>query len=398
VAEQNTQDKQLPASARKLERARREGQVARSRDLGHLTAFAVGGAALAALGEPLTQWLRGLVADGLRFDANQVTDPQAMVALLGALGLRMLLVVVPLGALLAVAAVAAGVGSGGWNFTWQALQPRWSKLDPLAGLGRMVSRHQLTDTLKACGLALALMIVGGAYLRSHLEAFAQLVALPLPTALGEAAGLLGRGLALLLLALGAFALVDVPLQRWQLRDRLKMSHQEAKQEHKEAEGNTEVKGKIRARMRSLSQRRMLAAVLRSDIVVMNPTHYAVALRYDETRGGAPRVVAKGVDLLAMRIRDVAQEARVPVLQAPPLARALYAHCELDQEIPAALFAAVAQVLAWVFQLRAADVQGAPAPATPALLLVPPELDPAQSSPGTSPGAHRRRRRTRGGDA
>ena len=375
---EDTQDKQLPASARKLQRARREGQVARSRDLGHLVAFGVGGLALAALAGPLTQWLRALVADGLRFDAAAATDPQAMTALLGALSLRMLMLVLPLGAALALAAVAAGVLTGGWNFSWQALAPRWSKLDPLAGLGRMVSRHQLTEMLKTCGLALVLMVIGGVYLHGHLDDFARLVAMPLPSALGETGELLGAGLALLLLALAAFALVDVPLQRWLLRDRLKMSHQEAKQELKETEGNAEVKGRMRARMRSMSQRRMLAAVLESDIVVMNPTHYAVALKDQEGAGGAPRVVAKGADLMAMRIRDAAQGARVPVLQAPPLARALYAHCELDQEIPAALFAAVAQVLAWVFQVRAALAAGAALPAAPDALGVPAELDPAQT--------------------
>ncbi|MEP7283466.1 MAG: flagellar type III secretion system protein FlhB [Rubrivivax sp.] len=386
MADDSSQDKQLPATARKLERARGEGQVARSRDLGHLVAFGVCGLALAATAGPLMQWLRLLVADGLRFDASQVLDPHAMTAQLGALGLRMLLVVVPLGAAMAVAAVIAAVLTGGWNFTWKAMQPRWSKLNPLAGLGRMVSRHQLTEMLKACGLALVLMVVGGAYLQGHLDAFAHLVALPLPTALGEAGALLGAGLALLLLTLAAFALVDVPLQRWLLRDKLKMSHQEVKQEHKETEGNTEVKGKMRARMRSLGQRRMLAAVLESDIVVMNPTHYAVALKYDEAGGGAPRLVAKGADLMALRIRDAAQGARVPVLQAPPLARALYAHCELDQEIPAALFAAVAQVLAWVFQLRGALAAGTPLPDAPAALGVPPELDPALGPPQRRRGA------------
>jgi flagellar biosynthetic protein FlhB len=154
-----------------------------------------------------------------------------------------------------------------------------------------------------------------------------------------------------------------------------MSHQEVKQEHKEVEGNAEVKSKIKVRMREMSRRRMMAAVPHADLVVMNPTHYAVALRYDDATMAAPRVVAKGADLLAMAIRDAANGARVPVLQAPVLARALYAHAELDREVPAALFSAVAQVLAYVYQLRAALAGRSAMPGELPELAVPPELDP-----------------------
>ena len=178
-----------------------------------------------------------------------------------------------------------------------------------------------------------------------------------------------------MIALGVFAAIDVPLQRKLMLDRLKMSHQEVKQEHKEVEGNVEVKAKVRARMREIFKRRMLAAVPQADLVVMNPTHYAVALKYDDATMAAPRVVAKGADLLALRIRDIARDAKVPVLQAPPLARALYAHAEIDREIPAALFSAVAQVLAHVYQLRAAMAGRAAMPGDLPALQVPPDLDP-----------------------
>jgi flagellar biosynthetic protein FlhB len=175
--------------------------------------------------------------------------------------------------------------------------------------------------------------------------------------------------------LAAFALVDVPLQRQMLLRRLRMNVEELKKEMRDVEGNTEVKAKMKLRMREIVSRRMLAAVPRADLVVMNPTHYAVALRYDEARMAAPRVVAKGADLLALRIRDLAREHKVPVLQAPPLARALYAHCDVDQEVPARLFSAVAQVLAWVYQLRDAVAAGrahaAPAPVPD----VPADMDP-----------------------
>jgi flagellar biosynthetic protein FlhB len=199
--------------------------------------------------------------------------------------------------------------------------------------------------------------------------------MPLPQAFVHVLRSLQGGIALLVVALALFAAIDVPLQRFLHNSRLKMSHQEVKQEQKDAEGNVEVKAKVRARMREMVRRRMMAAVPTADLVVMNPTHYAVALKYDEATMGAPRVVAKGADLIAMKIRDLAKAADVPVLQAAPLARALYAHAGIDREIPAALFAAVAQVLAYVYQLRAALVGRAPMPAAVPEVEVPAELDP-----------------------
>ena len=252
--------------------------------------------------------------------------------------------------------------------------------EPLTGLAGTVSKDKLVDAGKASLLALVLGAIGALWLKSHVDAFTGLLPLPLPAAIEHAAGAMLGGLALLLLALAAFAMVDVPLQRHQHAGRLKMSHQEQKQEHKELEGNPQIKAKLRARMRERPERRMLAAVPQADLVVMNPTHYAVALKYDEARMGAPSVVAKGADLLAMTIRGLAKEAKVPVLQAPALARALYAHAEIDAELQPALFAAVAQVLAYVYQLRAAPAQRTALPAELPELDVPAELDP-HSMPG-----------------
>jgi flagellar biosynthesis protein FlhB len=276
---------------------------------------------------------------------------------------------------LALIAVAANVLAGGWNWTFKPLAPKFEKFDPIAGAGRIFSRHQLTETLKASVLALVLGTIGALWLRAHVNDFTHTLALPLPAALPHALDTLKTGLVLLVMALAVFALVDVPLQRKLLLDRLKMTHQELKEEMKQLEGNLEVKAKVRARMREIVKRRMLAAVPHADLVVMNPTHYAVALKYDDKTMAAPRVVAKGADLLALRIRDIAAEHQVPVLQAAPLARALYAHTEVDQEVPAALFAAVAQVLAWVWQLRAAMAGQGAMPGDLPALPVPEEMDP-----------------------
>ena len=369
------QDRHLPASQRKLDKARADGQLVRSRDLSHFAAIAAGGAALVALAPTIAAALQRALEQALRFDAAQLADPASMLGRLATLTGVFLRVALPMGALMMAVGIACAIGAGGWVWTLKPLMPNFGKLNPLAGLPRLVSRRQLGDTLKAALLALVLGAVGALYLGRNLLRFGDTLALPLPAALAHAGGLLVGGMALVVLALAVFALIDVPLQKHLHLSRLKMSHQELKDEHKQLEGNTEVKSKVKALMRERAQRRMLAAVPRADLVVMNPTHYAVALRYDEATMAAPRVVAKGADLLALRIRDSAKEHKVPVLQSPVLARALYAHAELDREIPARLFAAVAQVLAYVYQLRAALAGRAPMPAAVPEVEVPAELDP-----------------------
>jgi flagellar biosynthesis protein FlhB len=382
----SAQDRQLPASQRKIDKSRGEGQVARSRDLGHLAALGTGAVLIMFFAPQLVAWMGARLAAGLRFDARSLADPASMLRQLSDAAGELMLAVLPLGGTVLLVAVASGVAAGGWNFTWKALEPKYEKVDPLAGLKRMVSPQQLGVMLKACLLALVLGLLGFLYLRSHLPEFIQLMAQPLPAALASAGNLVWSGVALLLLALALFALVDVPLQRQLLLRRLRMSFEEMKKEHKDVEGNQEVKAKVRARMREMANRRMISAVPTADLVVMNPTHFAVALKYDENRMAAPRVVAKGADLMAFRIRDAATGAKVPVLQAPPLARALYAHAEVDQEIPAALFGAVAQVLAWVYQLRAAMAAGRPMTAPMPDLSVPAELDPLNAAGAAGPEA------------
>ena len=375
MADQSSQDRTLPATPRKLQKARDDGQVARSRDWGHFVAIAAAGALLVTCAPLLSDWLKQTLTEGLRFDANAVRNPAFMGARLGEMTVRMLWVVLPMGFALMAAGVAATLSIGGWNFTTKPLMPKFSKLNPLTGLVGMVSKDKLVDALKGSVLALILGSIGALFLKAHLDDFMGLLAMPLEAAIAHGANAMLGGLTLLLLALAAFAGIDVPWQRHRHAERLKMSHQEQKQEHKEAEGNQEVKAKVKARMREMVKRRMLAAVPQADLVVMNPTHYAVALKYDDQKMGAPRVVAKGADLLALKIRDLAKDSKVPVLQAPVLARALYAHAELDREIPAALFAAVAQVLAYVYQLRAALAGQVAMPSALPELNVPAELDP-----------------------
>ena len=372
----DAQDRNLPASQKKIRKARSDGQVARSRDLAHLLVVGAGGALLVLLMPRLGVWLSGILRSGLRFDASLLAQPGVLTHRLAELTLAWLAVLLPLGGLSLALGLSASLASGGWNFTFKPLAPNFSKLNPLTGLARMVAGHHLADLAKACVLALLLGVIGGAYLYLHLADFHDALTMPLPVALAHTGRTLVSGLGLLLIVLLVFAAIDVPLQRLSLAKRLKMSHQELKAENKEAEGSAEVKGRIRARMREMAGKRMLAAVPTADLVVMNPTHYAVALKYDQGGMAAPRLVAKGADLMALKIRDLAREHKVPVLQAPALARALYAHTEVDREIPARLFSAVAQVLAHVYQLRAALLGQGAMPADLPPITVPPDLDPA----------------------
>ncbi len=378
------QDRNLPASERKIKRAREDGQVPRSRDMGHLMAMAVGGGLLMAMAQPLVGALVQVMAGGLRFNLLHLKQPMSMLTRLSDATLWLLAITVPMGLVMALVGVGAALLAGGWNFTLKPLMPAFSKLNPMSGLKRMVSPAHLGDMVKSCLLALTLGVIAALWLHAHWNRFQSVGAMSMAGAVSTLASLFLQGLGLLVLALALFALIDLPLQRLMVARRLRMSREEVKKEYKEMEGNAEVKGRMKARMREMASRRMFAAVPTADLVVMNPTHYAVAIKYDEATMGAPRVVAKGVDLVAMRIRDLAKDAKVPVLSMPPLARALHANVEVDGEVPAALFAAVAQVLVYVYQLRAAMSGQGPMPEALREVVVPAELDPDAPPPPPPP--------------
>ncbi len=379
MSEQSSQDKQLPASERKLRKAREDGQVVRSRDLGHFLVVLVATGVLMALTPVWMDRLQAQLTAGMRFDARTVAAPDMMLERLGTWAGQALMMIVPFGLGVALASVAAGVLAGGWVMSFKVIAPNFGKLNPISGLANLFSKQQLIDALKSCLLALILGAAGAMFLSKVWPDMAQLTDRPLPVAIHDLGATIAQVLGSMLLVMAGFAIIDWPLQRFLFAQKMKMSHQEVKDEYKQQEGNMEVKGRIKQRMREMAKKRMLAAVPQADLVVMNPTHYAVALKYDEASMGAPRVVAKGLDLLAFRIRDIATENRVPVLEAPPLARALYANTEVDAEVPMALYSAVAQVLAYVYQLKAALAGQAPLPGNMPDLDVPAALDPLQSA-------------------
>jgi len=285
------------------------------------------------------------------------------------------MVLLPIFGLLAVVAVLSSVVLGGLVISTKPLQPNFSKLSPLAGLKRMFSSQTVVELIKALAKA---MLVGGVAVwviwRYHDDMLGLMHVAP-SAALTKALSLVAMCCAFIVASLLIIVLLDVPWQIWSHLKKLRMSKEDVRQEHKESEGDPHVKARIRQQQRQAARRRMMSEVPKADVVVTNPTHYAVALKYDESKGGAPRVLAKGTGLIAAKIRELAVENKIPTLEAPPLARALHQHVELGQEIPAELYTAVAEVLAWVFQLRSWRSGWGHEPMAPTKLNVPAELDP-----------------------
>lgn len=343
--------RQLPASERKLQKAREEGQVPRSREAAHAAALLAACLTLALYGPAFAERCLMLVRGALRFDRALTREPQRALDAAGTLAADALIAALPVLVAPLAAALLATLAIGGLVFTFKPVSPDLTRLDPMKGLGRIFSRDALVDLAKLALIALAVGAVGAMVVSGGLHRYAAYAGMPLHAALAAAGGDLRSGLLAVFGVVLVAAIADAPLQIFRHRKQLMMTPEEMKQEFKESEGDPHVKAKRRQLQREMSRHRMLAAVAQANVVITNPTHYAVALRYDEGAMGAPRVVAKGADLIAARIRELAAEAGVPLLEAPPLARALYKHVEIDQEIPAALYAAVAQVLAWVYQLE-----------------------------------------------
>jgi flagellar biosynthetic protein FlhB len=271
-----------------------------------------------------------------------------------------------------VAALLAPIAIGGWNISFQVLAPNFDKLNPVSGFQRMFSSRSVVELGKAFAKFLFIAAVAGWLLWSHSGELMGLSAEPVDSALAHAASLTGHAFLVLAGTMGLIAAIDVPLQLWQHNQKLKMSRQEIKEEAKEADGSPEMKGRIRRAQQELARRRMMQEVPKANVIVTNPTHFAVALKYDEKRMRAPVVVAKGADEIAARIRAVATEHNVPIFEAPPLARALHRHVDLGGEIPSNLYVAVAQVLTYIYQVKAARNYGAVWPQRPT---IDPRLDP-----------------------
>jgi len=367
------QEKTEQPTAKRLDDSRRKGQVARSKELNTMAITLVGGVALVGLSSHMGSGLSRIMSGNFRISREDMFDTSTMLhRLVESIG-DALLMLAPFFAIVAVVAVASSVALGGFTLSGEAMTPKLSKLNPIKGLGRLFSVKGLMELVKAMA---KFLLVGGTtvlVLWVLVEEFIGLGRMELGPAVVEMGSLIGGSFVLVASTLILIALVDVPFQLWDHKRQLKMTKQEIREEMKETEGRPEVKGRIRSLQREMAQRRMMDEVPKADVIVTNPTHYAVALRYDQTTMQAPRVVAKGADLVAANIRRVASEHDVPVVEAPMLARAIHAHAELGDAIPSELYLAVAKLLAYVFQLRAYNSGDGQKPELPRDLPVPEDL-------------------------
>jgi flagellar biosynthetic protein FlhB len=377
LAEDSDLERTEPASSRRIEQAREEGQVPQSRELAAFLVMATGVGAIWSLGGWLAQRAGGIISHGLAFDRRAAFDPEFMDVTFVNLSWEAFTLVAPIFLVTIAAALLTPFAFGGWNFTSKALSPDPMRMDPLRGLKRMFSWQSIAELVKS---VLKAFLLGGIIwwvVRHEQDHLFALITQPIDVALASTGRILVFAALAMVAGLAVIAMIDVPFQLWQYYSRLKMTREELKQEYKEMEGDPQLKARIRSTQREAARRRMMSEVPKADVVVTNPTHFAVALKYDADKMGAPTVVAKGMNLVAQKIRELAEEHKVPVLEAPPLARALYRHAEIGDQIPATLYTAVAEVMAYVYQLDQymAGAMGLLAPQPPAAIAVPAGLDP-----------------------
>ncbi|WP_266184043.1 flagellar biosynthesis protein FlhB [Dyella humicola] len=370
MSDKDDQERTEQPSEKRLREAREKGDIPRSRDLSGAVVVLAGVATLMNGGESSMVHVRRIYGLGLSYGRDALfsdTLPTRVLALAMHEAIDLFL---PVALATLLAAVAAPVLLGGLNFSAQALEPKFERLDPISGLGRIFAVRGLVELAKSL---LKLLLIGTVLLMVLKNWQTELM----DTGRGEVGSGMVRAIALLghaaLLFGSVLALIggaDALYQKFDHNKRLRMTRQELKDESKESDGNPELKARVRQTQFQMARRRMMQELPKADVVITNPTHFAVALRYDEGRMGAPRVIAKGVDELAQQIRLVANSHRIPMVEAPPLARALYATTQLDREIPSSLYVAVAQVLAYVFQLKQAMARGDEPPQAPK-----PDVDP-----------------------
>ncbi|HEX6637424.1 MAG TPA: flagellar biosynthesis protein FlhB [Steroidobacteraceae bacterium] len=358
------QERTEQATPKRLQEARKKGQVPRSSELSVAAVSIAAALAIYALGQFVAAQFADLMRSSLSIGPETAMDTNRLWPQLMNAGGRTIWIILPILGATFVAALAAPLAIGGWNFSGQALVPQFSRMNPVSGFARMFSLRGLIELIKGLAKVFVVGIIAWVLLRALTPQIMGLSAEPVGNAIGHSASMASYALLILCMGLAIIAAIDVPYQLYQYGKELKMTRQEVREEYKESEGSPEMKGRIREAQQALARGRMMQEVPTADVVVTNPTHYAVALRYDEKKHRAPVVVAKGVELIALKIREIAAEHGVPVIEAPPLARALHKSVDLNREVPAALYITVAQVLTYVYQLKSARERGAAPPPAP----------------------------------
>lgn len=346
------QDKTEEPTEKRKRDAREKGEIARSKELNTVAVTLAGAGGLLAFGGHLAETLLAMMRMNFSLTRDIIVDERAMSAFLLASGKMAVWAVQPVLILLFVISFVAPIALSGFLFSGSLLQPKFSRMNPLSGIKRMFSMNALTELLKALAKFFVILIVAVVVLSSDRQALLSIANEPLEQAIIHSLQVVGWSALWMSAGLLLIAAADVPFQLYQTHKKMKMTKQEVRDEYKDSEGKPEVKQRIRQLQREVSQRRMMAAVPQADVIITNPTHYAVALQYDPEKGGvAPLLLAKGTDFIALKIREIGMEHNVQILESPALARAIYYSTELEQEIPAGLYLAVAQVLAYVFQIR-----------------------------------------------
>ncbi len=374
VAEDSDLEKTESATPKRLEKAREEGQIARSRELSTFALLSAGCFGAWLLSDSIGGHLQAMLRGALTFDHAGAFETKRMLTGAGVAAREGIFAVLPVLALTGVAALLAPLALGGWLFSTKSIGVKFDRLNPMTGLGRIFSLNGPVQLGMSMVKTLLVGAIGGSALWNHREEILGLGMQPAPRAFADAFHLIVVCCGMTVAGMFLLAAIDVPYQLWSYHRKLRMTKEEVKREHRESEGDPHVKGRIRQQQRAMARRRMMAQVPKADVVVTNPTHFAVALQYADGEMRAPKVVAKGVNLVAARIREIATENNIPLLEAPPLARALYHNVDLNREIPGPLYGAVAQVLAWVYQLKRFREHGGDVPMAPTDLDVPAELD------------------------
>ena len=374
MADDNDLERTEPASPRRLEKSREDGQVPRSQELTTFIMLIAASGSLWMIGSLIVQKLSALLESGLRMDQEVVFNSALLLPRLFQLALDGLWALAPLLGWLVIVAFVSPMLLSGWLFSTKALFPDFKRINPVSGIKRIFSSRGLVELIKAITKALVIGGVAAIVIWNHKQDVLNLVSMPLDVSLTSMGRLIGTTFMLIVGAMLLIVVIDVPFQIWNHARKLRMSKEDLRKETKEDEGDPQVKGRIRSMQREMARRRMMAEVPKADVVVTNPTHYAIALKYQDGSMCAPKVIAKGTQLIAARIRELAEENHIPVLEVPPLARALYHHVELDTEIPETLYTAVAHVLAYVFQLKRYQNAGGAVPQLPSEIAVPEGMD------------------------
>ncbi|URM27549.1 flagellar biosynthesis protein FlhB [Pseudomonas frederiksbergensis] len=345
------QDKTEDPTEKRKKDSREKGEIARSKELNTLAVMLAGAGALLIFGGALAQELMELMRMNFSLSREVILDQRSMGTYLLHSGQIALLAIQPVMITLLLAALIGPISLGGWLFAAGSMAPKFSRMNPGAGLKRMFSAKALVELLKALAKFFIVLFVALAVLSADIDDLLRIAHEPLDMAIIHSLQVVGWSTLWMACGLIIIAAVDVPVQLWESHKKLLMTKQEVRDEHKDQEGKPEVKQRIRQLQREMSQRRMMAAIPEADVVITNPTHYAVALKYDPDKGNAPVLLAKGSDFLALKIREIAVANNVLLLESPALARSIYYSTELEQEIPGGLYLAVAQVLAYVYQIR-----------------------------------------------